>query len=270
MKFLRVLRHQAGLVQSDISYLDAQGKLQVDTDMLTNLQKVLFPVLADALKYVPVPRIHSSNSEREFWLDKIVLCSYDIIPENIRFHLETDSEFSFKDIETKATHSFLVIQLQHLRTELNGMDFFYSKKTFPTLEDSGRVSFRIKGDGAKLTLNYTVEQKHEDKIPRILKGHADFEISDMDIEFDQTTIKHSVLIPMLIGIFKRQIKLQIEREVERNLQSWIDKLGELISNTILQADRCPFLAGFKSAKEALKQTELSQIYLKRREKLEWF
>jgi len=56
-EFLRIMRHQAGIVQSDLSYVDTEGKLQLDTDMLTKLQKVLLPVLVDALKYIPVPRI---------------------------------------------------------------------------------------------------------------------------------------------------------------------------------------------------------------------
>jgi hypothetical protein len=125
---LQLLRYHAGIVQSDLSYVDNEGKLQVDTDMLSSLQKVLLPVLADALKYIPVPKISSSDANQEFSLDKIVLCSYDIIPENIRFHLETSSEFSLQDIEVKGTHTFLVIQLNQMLTELKDVEFYFKKK----------------------------------------------------------------------------------------------------------------------------------------------
>jgi len=127
-EMLQLLRYHAGIVQSDLSYVDNEGKLQVDTDMLASLQKVLLPVLADALKYIPVPKISSSDSNQEFSLDKIVLCSYDIIPENIRFHLETSSEFSLQDIEVKGTHTFLVIQLNQMLTELKDVEFYFKKK----------------------------------------------------------------------------------------------------------------------------------------------
>jgi hypothetical protein len=130
-EFLQILRNQAGIVKSDLSYVDSEGMVQVDTDMLTKLQKVLLPVLADALKYIPIPRVYSSDKNSEFWLDDIVLCSYDIIPENIRFHFETDSEVSFTDVEVKDTQTHLVIHLNRLLTELKNVSFYYRKKTFP-------------------------------------------------------------------------------------------------------------------------------------------
>jgi len=266
-EYLQLLRHHAGVVQSDLSYTDTEGKLQVDTDMLTNLQKVLLPVMADALKYIPVPRIQSSDAYREFWLDKIVLCSYDIIPENIKFHLETDSSFSLQDIEVKGTHTYLVIQLNHLLTELKDVEFYYKKKTFPELEDKGRVNLRVKGQGARLTFTYNIEQNPQDKSPRIMKGHVDFDISDLDIEFDTSTIQHTVLVPMLTKIFKPQIKDKIEKEVEKNLGGFISKLGDLLTSNLAKANR-PFLSGLEMAKKTIKSSELGQVYQKRREKLE--
>jgi len=223
--------------------------------------------LVDALKYIPVPKITSVDANREFWLDNIVLCSYDIIPQNIKFHLETDSEFSLQDIEVKGTHTFLVIQLKHLRTEIKDVSFWFKKKTFPELEDKGKVTFRIKGEGAKITLTYNVEQGPKDKLPKIMKGKADFDISNLDIDFDTSTINHTVLVPMLTKLFKLQIKLQIEKVVEKSLEGFMDKLGELMSGTIAQANR-PFLSGLEAAKKAIKSSELSQLYQKRRDKLE--
>jgi len=130
------------------------------------------------------------------------------------------------------------------------------------------VTFRIKGHtGANLTLSFKVEQKPEDKLPRILEGTANFEISDLDIEFDTSTIHHTVLVPMLTKMFKLQIKLQLEKEVEKNLKGWMDKLGNLIMNTIVQTNR-PFLSGLEATRKAMKATEFGQIYQKRVEKLE--
>jgi len=41
-EFMQILRKHAGVVQSDLSFLDSQGKLQVDTDMLSKLQSSFF------------------------------------------------------------------------------------------------------------------------------------------------------------------------------------------------------------------------------------
>jgi len=266
-EMLQLLRHHAGIVQSDLSYVDNEGKLQLDTDMLTRLQKVLLPVLVDALKYIPVSRITSSDPYRDFWLDQIVLCSYDIIPENIQFHLETDTEFSFQDIQVQSTHTQLVIKLNRFRTELKDIEFYYKKKTFPEFEDTGRVTFRIKGEGANLTLTFNLEQGEKDKLPKIKEGKADFDISDLEIEFDKKTIHHTLLVPMLTSLFKPQMKLQLEKQVENNLGGFMSKLGDLVMDTISQANR-PFLSGLDYAKKTIKSSNVGQVYQKRREKLE--
>jgi hypothetical protein len=266
-EFLRVLRHQAGIVQSDLSYVDSEGTIQIDTDILSKLQSVLLPVLADALKYIPVPRVYSCDANREFWLDRIVLCSYDIIPENIRFHIETDSELSIRDIEVKETQTYLVIELNRLLTELKNVEFFYKKKTFPELEDSGLVTFRERGQGSRLVITYNVVQGPEDKLPRIVEGKASFDISNLEIEFDTSTLSHPVLVPMLTKIFKLQIQQQIEHQVEKNLTAWMQNLGEMITSSIGQTNR-PFMSGFEAARKALKASQLAQIYEKRRVILE--
>jgi hypothetical protein len=266
-EFLQILRHHAGIVQSDLSYVDSQGSLKVDTDMLSKLQSVLLPVLTDALKNIPVPRIHSADHNREFWLDNIVLCSHDILPDNIKFHLETDSEVSFKDAKHQPTRTFLVIQLDRLLTELKNVDFYYRKKTFPELGDSGRVTFRVKGKGASLSLTYTIIQNPEENVTKIIEGNASFDIHELDIEFDVGSLKHSFLVPMLTKIFKTQIKQQIERKVEMNLIGFINRLGEMMTNSIARANR-PFLTGIEAARKAVKTSNLDKVYEKRREMLE--
>jgi len=100
-----------------------------------------------------------------------------------------------------------------------------------------------------------------------MEGNANFDISDLDIEFDTSTIRHTVLVPMLTKMFKLQIKLQLEKEVEKNLKKWMAKLGDLMTSTIAQTNR-PFLSGLEAARKAIKTSELGQVYQKRREKLE--
>jgi len=264
-EYVKLLREQAGIVTADLSYVDSTGKVQVDTDMLSKLQSVLLPVLAESLKYIPMPRIESHDSKQEFWLDNITLCGYDVIPANIHFHLESDSDLSLKDVESKS-HTHLVIRLDKFRTELKNLKFWYNKKTFPALTDSGVVTFRIGGDGARLNIVFTVEQPVGGR-PRLTEGYADFHIRQMDIEFDKSTLKHDVLVPMLTTLFKQQIQTQIEKVVENNLTGAIQKLGDQLTQTLSEVNR-PFMGGLESARQALKKSEVAQVYDNRREKLE--
>jgi hypothetical protein len=248
-EYVKLLRQQAGIISSDISFVDTEGKVQVDFDMLSKLQSVLLPVLAEYLKYIPLPRIERFDSKREFWLDNITLCGYDIIPENIHFHLESESDLSMKSLETRG-HTRLVIRLEKFRTELKNMKFFYKKKTFPELMDNGIVSFRIGGDGAKLTLVFNIEKFSNDAQPHLTEGYADFRIRNMDIDFDKDTLTHDVLVPMITNLSKMDIQHEIERVVEQSLTSVIQKLGDQLTQTLGQVNR-PFLSGLDTAKENL-------------------
>jgi len=126
---------------------------------------------------------------------------------------------------------------------------------FLEMEDSGRVTFRLKGKGARLTLIYNVLQDPKDKIPRLMYGNASFDINEMDIDFDRTTIKHDMLIPMLTIIFKTQIKEQIEHQVENNLTAFVNKLGDTMTNALAQIDR-PVLSGLEAARKVVKSSVL--------------
>jgi len=266
-EYVKLLREQAGIVSADLSYVDTEGKTVVDTDMLSKLQSVLLPTLAETLKYIPMPRIESHDKNREFWLDNIILCGYDVIPENIHFHLESDSDLSLKDLEAKKSHTHLVITLDKFRTELKNMNFWYKKKTFPELTDSGVVTFRIGGQGARLRMVFTVDQHTGDKLPRLTEGYADFHIRQMDINFDKSTLTHDVLVPMMSNMWKLQIQNQIEKAVEKNLTGVVQKLSEQLTTTLGDVNR-PFMSGLEQARKTVKSSELAQVYANRREKLE--
>jgi hypothetical protein len=264
-EFVNLLYNQAGIVKSDLSCVDSEGNIQVDTNMISKLQSVLLPILADTLKYIPLPRIESSYPNRDFWLDNIVLCGFDIIPENIHIHLESDADISVKDIRQGSRTRF-VIRLDKLRTELKNMKFYYNKKTFPQLEDSGIVHFRIGGNGARLYIVFTIVQSATDPQPRLTEGYADFYIRNMEIEFDKTTIKHDVLLPMLTSWFKLQIRKEIEKQVEKNFTNVAQQLGERLTQALSELNR-PLLSGIETAKKAIKESQIAKVAENRREKL---
>jgi hypothetical protein len=266
-ELLSILRENAGVVQADLSYEDSEGRLQVDTDLLSKLKNVVVPYVSEAIKYIPLPRIESHTSERDLILDNVILCGYDIIPDKIKFHLESDTEVSIRDVEVKGTSTNLVITLKDLRTELKNVDFYYKKKTFPTLEDKGKVTFSFKGNGARLEFRYVVEQGPNDKFPQMKKGYASFDISNLSIDFDTNTINHDILVPMLTQMYKLQIKQEIEREIENSLKGFAEKLGNLMSSSLGEMNR-PFMSGIETAKKAVKSSQFAQVNEKRSEKLE--
>jgi len=265
--FIQVLRHQAGIIRSDLTYVDTEGKEQIDTQLLSKLQSVLLPVLADALKYIPIPRIASSNPKQEFWLDNIVLCIYDLLPENIYFHIESDSKLSLKDLEFKSSQTHLIINLDRIITDLKDMEFYFKTKKFPEVSDRGRVSVRIKGQGARLKLIFRMVQDKHDNVPRLSHGSVQFKIREMEMKLDKSTLKHDVLLPMVQKMFKKTIQHKVEKEIESSLATFIQKLAESLTFILVNMNR-KMAPGFETAREIVKNSQMVQVFEKRRELIE--
>jgi len=263
-EYVKELRARAGIVRSDLTFVDTEGKTKIDVDMLVKLQSVLMPVLAETFQKIQIPRVENSDKRLDFWFDNIVLCGYDIFPDNIKFHVERDSELSIRDAESKGSHTRLVIHLDKLRTEVKNIEFYFKRKTFPSMSDSGLVTFRIPENGAHLAIYFTIEDGVGDQGPRLTEGYADFNIRKMDIEFDKSTLKHDVLLPMGATVMKPVIQSKIEKAVETTLSTALKQLGDRLTKVLSELNR-PI---FNSVKETIKSSEPAQVAAKRREKLE--
>jgi len=267
-EYVEVIRQHAGLVADDLSFVDSSGNVQLDMDMLGKLRNVLGPILAESLKYIPIPRIESSNKDRDYWVDNIVLCGYDVLPDHIRVQLESDSDVSIRDIETKHSYTKLIVTLAQIRTELKDLDFYYKRKTFPEIVDSGRMNVRLGGpNGATLKLTFRVEQSPSEKLPKFQEGSASFDIEKFDITFDKNSINHSILLPLISSLFKAQIQSLVESSVEDRLGGLLDSLADQLTQALSSVNR-PLISGLEQLKKVGKSSEFGQTYEKRQEKLE--
>jgi len=260
------LHERAGILMEDLTFEDAEGNRQLDTECLGNIRKVIVPIIADAVKYIPIPTFEDSNPTREYIVENVVLCGYDVIPENIFVHLESDAWVSVKELETERSHTRLVISLRNIRMELKDVHFCYKRKSFPKMEESGRVTLRIGGQGAALTITFLVDQLLGDTAPRFTAGQVNFHIDDMDIEYDRATLTHDVLVPMITSLFKRNFIHSIERGVEKNLDSLVNGIGLRLSESLIGENR--FAKQLESMAASVKHGEFSRRYRMRQEKLE--
>jgi hypothetical protein len=226
------LREQAGIFVEDLTYMDSDGARQIDLEVLSSIRKLVVPVLADAFKYIPVPRIEESNEYRDYVIENLTICAYDIIPENIRVRLESDYDFNTKELETEHAYTKLVLELKHLRTEMKDIKFYIKRKTFPELEESGKVTLRVGGDGANLKFIFLIEQKQGEQA-KFKEGKVEFNIDAMDFDFDMSTLSHEVLVPMITSLYKRKITHGIERAVEKNLGDVINGVSNQLSTAML-------------------------------------
>jgi len=196
------------------------------------MQKALIPVLADALKYIPIPPIRVSNSKMDLEVADLVLCGYDIIPENITLKMESESHFHIQDLETVNSRTKLVLTLQNIRSQVKDVWFYFKRKTFPAIHDEGRVTISLTGRGATLNASFLIIQGDNDTAPVFKSADVDFDIDGLHIDWDKTTIHHDVLLPMATTLFKAQVVRMIERAVEDKLKAVMTIVGRQLSESI--------------------------------------
>jgi hypothetical protein len=268
-EFIGMLRERAGILYQDLTYVDTQGNRQLDTKLLTNIRKFVVPMLADALKYIPIPPIQDSNSKREYIVENIVLCGYDIVPENISVHLVMDSSVNLKEVETERGRTELVISLRNFRTELKDVHFYFKRKVFPELEDSGRVTVQLGGKGATLTMTFQIDYVPEESMTKFSGSKVDMYIDDMDFNFDRSSIKHDIFLPMVTSLFKRTIIHSIKRNVEKGLAGLINDLGYSLTKSMAESEtRKRFQNQLDWMAGTMKKEDFGRIYQQRQQKLE--
>jgi len=262
-----ILRQQAGLVVNDLSSFDEQGNMKLDTDMIEKLRVVIAPVIAESLKYIPIPRIEDSDENRDFWVDNIVLCGYDVIPDGIRIQMESDSTINVREIQTDLSETRLILSLNNIKTELKNLDFFYHKKSFPHFSEQGKATLSFPGDGASLMITYILEKPSGSAVVLFRKGLVNFQIHNFEVEFDKETLRHDVLVPMFTTMFKSLIQRKIESSVEKNIGGLVNSIGEQLSSTLMEINK-PLMVGLDQMRDVIKGSEVGTVYEKRREILE--
>jgi len=189
--------------------------------------------------------------------------------KNIGVRLEYDSNMSLRELETTGSTTRLVITIKNIRTELKDLWFYFRRKTFPKVEEQGRVTVRLSGKGAVLTMTFNVKQESADKHLKFSDGSADFDIHKLDIDFDKSTLKHDILVPMLTGMFKGSIITGIEKGVERQLTKSINDVGARVTELLLGAAPTSRVSQqLDVMRERVKKGEFHSRYNKRHEKLE--
>jgi len=168
----------------------------------------------------------------------------------------------------KESKTHLIVELDHIITELKDVEFYFKQKAGIEMSDSGRVSLQFKGKGASLRMIFTMLQESSDSVPRITEGSCRFTISDMDIKLDTATLNHDILLPMLQKMFKGIIQRKIESEIERTLSNFLQTLADKLTVTLKSMNRKFGPPTLETAKQVLKSSPMAQVFDKRREKIE--
>eukprot|EP00029_Vermamoeba_vermiformis_P002000 TRINITY_DN1228_c0_g1_i1.p1 TRINITY_DN1228_c0_g1~~TRINITY_DN1228_c0_g1_i1.p1 ORF type:complete len:676 (+),score=259.75 TRINITY_DN1228_c0_g1_i1:109-2028(+) len=207
------------------------GEITFDTDLLMKLRKYLVPFFVELMDKIPIPVIEGSTDEYEFKLENIVFSGYDIIPEHIEIHSRSDMDLNVKDLNAEKINSLTTIKISHIMTKIENMKFWFKRKTFPAIEDSGLADVELRGnEGAKLLVDMQMLIRDNNPVFRVMSSHVEID----RLRITVTEAKHEWLLNVFAAVFETKLKETMSRSIEEKMNTLIKSLEEGFTNVVNQ------------------------------------
>jgi len=224
---------------SDI-VLDSDGKVSIGgiQDSLGQLKTLLVPVITKQLTQIPVARIDGSTDKYDFAAKDVVFSAYDVLPDYFKLYFQTMLNVDLKQATTDTAKAFLRLELNNIRAHLKDVHFAYRRKVFPQIEDEGRADIDLGGKGMSVAIDWVVSTGK--------KEETAFRIKNVDVSIDDLTVtikqaNHDILDKIAVKVFNKQMKNEIEDELEVQLKyfgRWIaDNINEAFLSIPKQVEK---------------------------------
>ncbi|KAL1920788.1 uncharacterized protein VTP21DRAFT_11423 [Calcarisporiella thermophila] len=195
-------------------FLNSEGKASFKPGLARDFA-MLLPLIAEELKYIPLPAIEGSNKDADYRVENIVLGITHILPSYVRFR--TDARFHAKAGTEFDFENRLHMTLSHVQAAAKDVSFYLNKKKgFPRMREIGLADIVIPGRG--ITVDLVLRPRYE-------KEHAlDLEsckvtISSMKLKLHDTSrdFLYKILNPIIKSVAKKQARKAIEESIRRGI-----------------------------------------------------
>lgn len=218
-----------------------QPSLAVTQQAIQGLSILLFPVLSQLLKGFPIARLEGYNDTYDWAFDKLILMSpQTLLPEhlnlffrsrvNVEVPTPTTSEATQRLASSTAiSEAEIVLRVQGFEIFLNEVQFYFRRKQFPKLEDTGVMNVAVKGSSNFLEVVWYI-------------GPKGLVVSNVRVIFDELNIKfleaeHDIILPLMVNLFRGTIKDKLEHFVQDSLRQAMEKLNNQMNEAITQAQK---------------------------------
>lgn len=197
--------------------LNERGQPTFKPELILDLAQ-LAKLMADKIKCFDVPRIVDSNEDADYAIDNLIIDCEHLTPKN--FNLNIDSHLDIvKNTEASTRAKF---QMSNMQTSARNVNFWYKKKSFPTMSDSGLLDMSVDDIDIVVHLIPTGNIAKFDRV--FAEIHSDVKIRDLSVKVKDSD--HQALYTLFKPFFKSYARKNIEKAME-----------ERINNAFLEIDR---------------------------------
>jgi len=206
--------------------LDSEGRpdLFVIQESISELRKMVIPVLSKQLATIPIPRVEGSNDNYHYAIENLTFYVSDFIPEYIQLQTKSDTVVDVHSLETPKNELKVILNIDRFRPHFENVSFWYKRKTFPKMEDHGIADIDLSaGEGTRIKVIWKIKAE-SDKPFTFSLMKVKCVIDKMDIKIRDA--KHDVLDRIATTLFIGQIKQSVAQAVVNNLVNSLQPLND--------------------------------------------
>ncbi|TPX39179.1 hypothetical protein SeMB42_g06425 [Synchytrium endobioticum] len=194
-------------------FLNEQGRVTIKTSLVNDVFSVIFPMMIEQIRYLPIPRIEHLDENYHVIVENIVLASENFLPNYMEIKLKNAALIPLRRHETTSLSHGFTMNLYQIQAHMEDMPFYFRRKSFPSITDCGVCDVHLSGQGITVMVKMAIDQYSESRtlVPRRIRCFVDQ--LDLSIHNSQHDTLYRALSPVLNTVLKTQIASAIENQV---------------------------------------------------------
>jgi hypothetical protein len=225
---LCLLKNRSSAFFSNFVYKDAGNNPRLDMELLDKIRANMVPFLASRIQEIPLRRVEIKDVDYEYLIfdDLRLTITEKLLPEQIKFHFENFTDISIRSEDPSTSVTRVSFSVANLMPKFENFYFSMKRKSTPTIEDEGRMSAKVKGDGLNIRGRFIL--KRDPKSGAILSDHK-IVVRIGRLQIDILKAKHDTLLNMATFFFGGYIKRKAEEIIEETLTQTFLGYGDVLN-----------------------------------------
>jgi hypothetical protein len=205
--------------------LDEKGNVVLKENVLEQLRIILVSSLIERMR-LPLPTIHMEDKDMEYTISNLVVAIRDLVPEKVVFGNLGRVALDFSDVrqpEIERASNSLRLVLENINIHMEQADIAFHRKTFPKVQDSGKLRMDIGGKGVDLIVQLNTFTGSKDLF-RV--DFVDCDVHNLSLYLQDT--RHDWLYNSVLKLLSGRIQRGMERSIENNLTNHLENLNKML------------------------------------------
>jgi len=199
---------------------------------ISQMRELVMPLFAAQLINIPVPVIEGSTKKVDYKISNVRLADSNIIPEHVYLQVQELTDVNLRRLTVPMTFGYLLFQIRNLRINLKDVNFWFHRKTFPKIEDTGVANIELWGPDTSVAVRWRVQSREGEPF-RFYTDAVQCYIQHLKI--DTESKHHDFLLKMVTKLFKGTAKRDLESSIEDALRDMAVGISDRLNEVALQA-----------------------------------